>query len=245
MPVSPTKLKQYLILQRNPALAGILSVEVIRKEANQIAHRMIGELIEEMKTNPEKFFPTMIGPQGEKGEPGDSIEGQEGPIGLSGFSGIAGKDGKPGKRGERGFQGEQGSMGKDGKDGKDGVDGSPDTNEQVREKLQSLTGFERLDASAIKNLERHYRDREKGVRRMPVSSWSWNRYSDLSGQVNGNTRTFTVPVSQAGSETLWSTQAPIIFRPTLDFTVSATTLTIDSSIPAIQRGQSLVYFYAP
>lgn len=40
----------------------------------------------------------------------------------------------------------------DGKDGEKGKDGSPDTPVQVREKLESLKGDERLDASAIKNL---------------------------------------------------------------------------------------------
>lgn len=51
----------------------------------------------------------------------------------------------------------QGIDGKDGKDGvgvdgKDGKDGSPDTAEQVRDKLETLEGEDRLDASSIKNL---------------------------------------------------------------------------------------------
>lgn len=40
----------------------------------------------------------------------------------------------------------------DGKQGEKGKDGSPDTPVQVKEKLESLRGDERLDASAIKNL---------------------------------------------------------------------------------------------
>lgn len=40
----------------------------------------------------------------------------------------------------------------DGKDGEKGKDGSPDTPSQVKDKLESLKGDERLDASAIKNL---------------------------------------------------------------------------------------------
>lgn len=40
----------------------------------------------------------------------------------------------------------------DGKDGVNGKDGSPDTAVQVKEKLETLKGDERLDASAIKNL---------------------------------------------------------------------------------------------
>lgn len=41
---------------------------------------------------------------------------------------------------------------RDGVDGENGQDGSPDTAEQVRDKLESLEGENRLDASAIKNL---------------------------------------------------------------------------------------------
>lgn len=40
----------------------------------------------------------------------------------------------------------------DGKDGAKGKDGSPDTPTEIKEKLESLKGEERLDASAIKNL---------------------------------------------------------------------------------------------
>lgn len=42
----------------------------------------------------------------------------------------------------------------DGKQGANGKDGSPDTPAQVKDKLESLKGDERLDASAIKNLPR-------------------------------------------------------------------------------------------
>lgn len=40
----------------------------------------------------------------------------------------------------------------DGKPGENGKDGSPDTPDQVKEKLESLKGDDRLDARAIKNL---------------------------------------------------------------------------------------------
>lgn len=85
-----------------------------------------------------------IGERGEKGEPGQSIVGPQGPIG------------KPGKDGES-------IVGPAGRDGKDGVsikgpagnsgkDGSPDTAQQIKEKLHSLADEERLDAVAIKGL---------------------------------------------------------------------------------------------
>lgn len=48
--------------------------------------------------------------------------------------------------------------GVDGIDGEPGVNGSPDKPEQIRNKLETLIGDERLDASAIKNLEKFIRD---------------------------------------------------------------------------------------
>ena len=44
--------------------------------------------------------------------------------------------------------------GVDGKDGQDGLDGSPDSPVEVRNKLESLKGEERLDVSAIRGLEK-------------------------------------------------------------------------------------------
>ncbi len=64
---------------------------------------------------------------GQKGDPGESIVGLEGPPGPPGES-IKGDPGK------------------------DGLDGSPDTAFEVRDKLQTLSGGDRLDASYIKNL---------------------------------------------------------------------------------------------
>lgn len=93
------------------------------------------------------------GDKGDKGEPGiDGKDGINGINGKDGRNGIDGKDGKDGARGLRGLSGKDGKDGKNGKDGKDGKDGSPDTKYEIRDKLASLRGNERLDAKAIKNL---------------------------------------------------------------------------------------------
>lgn len=78
--------------------------------------------------------------------------------GDRGEKGEKGKDGKDGLglKGERGPKGDLGRNGLDGKNGKDGVDGkegSPDTPVQIKEKLSSLKGEDRLDKSAIKGLD--------------------------------------------------------------------------------------------
>lgn len=95
------------------------------------------------------------GDKGEKGEPG--INGKDGVNGINGKdgrNGVDGKDGKDGARGLRGLPGKDGKDGKNGRDGIDGKDGSPDTKYEIRDKLASLRGNERLDAKAIKNLAR-------------------------------------------------------------------------------------------
>ena len=80
------------------------------------------------------------------------VKGKDYFDGKDGKNGRDGKDGKDGARGLRGLSGKDGKDGRNGKDGKDGKDGSPDTPYEIRDKLSSLKGNERLDAKAIKNL---------------------------------------------------------------------------------------------
>ena len=70
---------------------------------------------------------------------------------------IKGEKGDTGERGAdstvagpRGPKGERGLPGLDGRDGIDGKDGSPDTAEQIRDKLETLTEDDRLDVTAVK-----------------------------------------------------------------------------------------------
>lgn len=58
-----------------------------------------------------------------------------------------GRDGEPGKDGDPGPAGAPGIPGRD---------GSPDNPEEVRDKLETLQGDERLDVSAIKGLEKYF-----------------------------------------------------------------------------------------
>lgn len=75
-----------------------------------------------------------------------------------------GKDGRDGKNGERGPKGDKGDKGDTGPVGRalfapkgdtgaPGKDGSPDTPTQVRDKLETLEGDERLRMEAIQGLE--------------------------------------------------------------------------------------------
>lgn len=110
----------------------------------------------------EKVLKTVKGNTGEQGPQGEvGPQGERGPEGLQGIPGEKGDKGERGERGPRGedgLPGLDGVNGVDGKDGKDGKDGSPDTAEQVRDKLQSLKGAERLSATAIKDLPQFTRE---------------------------------------------------------------------------------------
>lgn len=91
--------------------------------------------------------------KGDKGETGDNGEkGEKGDKGDRGDDGKPGEDGKSGKNGINGKDGRDGIDGLNGIDGINGKDGGTDTPQDIREKLASLKGEDRLDASNIKNL---------------------------------------------------------------------------------------------
>lgn len=79
----------------------------------------------------------------------ESIRGEKGDNGKDGSNGKDGRDGKDGIS----IKGDKGEDGKDGTNGKDGKDGSPDTPEDIVNKIESLEGDFRLKASAIQGLE--------------------------------------------------------------------------------------------
>ncbi len=106
------------------------------------------------------------GEQGEQGEKGDK--------GDDGKDGIDGKDGEKGETGISGNDGRDGFDGKNGKDGKDGQDGSPDSPTEVRDKLASLKGNERLDISSIKNGEALASLASKASKKFDMNDQRWN-----------------------------------------------------------------------
>jgi hypothetical protein len=156
-----------------------------------------------------------------------------------------GVDGKDGRDGAQGPAGESiiGPAGKDGRDGKDGKDGnikdlSPD---EIRNALELLEGEERLDASAIKNLEKYvkeYAPKSNGTNF--VISRGAVKMFDLSDQLDGSTKTFALPASSS---------FPHIMRPTIDYTSdgAAMTLTFTDEIDAstvLNSDQTITLIYA-
>lgn len=108
-------------------------------------------VIPEPKELPE--YPTKM----EMSLTGISVVTLKGDVGEKGEKGEKGDTGEKGKDGENGINGRDGVDGRDGLDGingENGKDGSPDTAEQVRDKLETLEGDERLKRSAIQGGEK-------------------------------------------------------------------------------------------
>lgn len=90
-------------------------------------------------------------PKGEKGDKGDKGDrGEKGKDGRDGIDGVSGRDGIDGKDGKDGVDG------KDGRDGRNGLDFTPDLQElaiNTINVMETQQGEDRIDASAIKNIE--------------------------------------------------------------------------------------------
>lgn len=84
----------------------------------------------------------------------EPLKGERGERGERGEPGEPGRDGRDGKDGRDGRDGKPGAPGQKGDQGEPGKDGSPDTAEDIRNKLELLFGDERLDISAIKGIEK-------------------------------------------------------------------------------------------
>jgi hypothetical protein len=141
---------------------------------------LISELFDEV----QQKLDISKGPKGDKGDKGDP--------------GQPGKNGKdsvvPGPRGPQGNPGEsiKGDKGDPGEDGKDGADGSPDTPEQIIKKLQSVKGDKRLDASAIRGLDK-LRARMPSISLFGARSGSYSPVKDIKAGAN-----ITVKKSDSG-----------------------------------------------
>lgn len=177
------------------------------------------------------------GDQGEKGE--------QGVRGLDGKDGSNGKDGKQGKKGPRGEAGKDGLSGKDGEKGKDGNEVRP---LEIANKLNTLT--EQVDMSVIKGLPNYLKKLSAFTKEKPKVQQGGGgnvvQYYDISASLDGVTKTFTVPTHRKIIQVV-SSSAPFVFRPTVDYTRTRTSITFDSAIDAavmLAGGQSIVLIYA-
>lgn len=170
-------------------------------------------------------------------------------------NGRDGKDGKKGDKGDRGAQGES-IQGRAGEPGRDGKDGSPDTAEDIRNKLELFIGEpedDKLKIDAIGFLAEKLEDLEQRIKSggghhtFAVQRGQLKVY-DLSEQLDGMTATFLLPAFWRVIS-VQSTSTPGIFRPTVDYTADASvpSITFTSQIDAtttLAPGQTLLVIYA-
>jgi hypothetical protein len=107
--------------------------------------------------------------------------------------------------------------------------------EDILNALDQLPDEARIDAKRIKNLPQPVYQ-GGGAPRPRIYTY------DLSSQCNGTTKTFNLPFN-FGILGLYCTQAPIIYRPLIDYTATDRTLTLGSGVDAPQTGQTLVVQY--
>lgn len=191
--------------------------------------------------------------QGETGEPGEQGEkgdqGETGPQGRQGIQGVKGDRGDKGEKGDKGDQGEAGIS----IEGADGKDGSPDTADDIRNKLELLPDGEKLKIGAIEDLERRLDEihkvarAQKGGNSIAYSRGQIKLY-DLSSLLDGSTTTFPLPAFWRVL-TVQSSSFPNALRPTIDYTVDAKVPSISfttqiTAAATLGAGQTVTVLYA-
>src|SRR3990167_7319512 len=166
-----------------------------------------------------------------------AVRGTDGEDGKNGRDGEDGKDSKvPGPKGEKGERGEIGPMGIAGRDGKDstvpgpkgdkgdaGKDGSPDTADDIRNKLELLEGDDRLDIKAVKGADELERRLDTKISSVPAKMGGTGarqrvHIKDCTSQCDGSSKTFNVGGSHFGIIGVFGTQFPQTYRPVIDYT---------------------------
>jgi hypothetical protein len=128
----------------------------------------------------------------------------------------------------------------------------PQLGERIRDALELLPDESKLPIEAIKDLRKELDALKKGLRDVGsgggvILSRGAVMVYDLSGLLDGVTKTFALPAFWRVLE-VKSTSTPVIFRPTTDYTVdaSAMTITFTSQIDAastLSAGQTLLVLY--
>ncbi len=188
------------------------------------------------------------GVKGEKGDQGEQGEvGEQGETGEKGDRGDQGTQGVRGPQGSQGDRGEKGARGEKGEKGQDGV--SPTIDSVIVELKKNPVKYEDIQgAPSIKSLKNLVDFLKIGGFRGGGSSTGGTTgvitYSyDLSSFCDGVTKTFTVPAN-SGFILLSGSDAPNIYRPTVDYTgTGTTTLTLDALVNAPSLGATLVLTY--
>lgn len=156
------------------------------------------------------------------------------------------KDGKDGKNGKDG---------RDGIDGKDGKDLQPETAIETANRLN--TKQEIIEQKTIKGLVDRLEDLEQKIKKAKgttniiggaTGGGHTAKVHDLSDSLDGVTKTFPLPAFWRVLN-VYSTSTPVIFRPTVDYTVDGSAMTITftdqiSESTTLSAGQTLLVLYS-
>lgn len=126
--------------------------------------------------------------------------------------------------------------GRDYFDGINGKDGTLIKAEEIRDKLESLEGEDRLDASAIKGLEAILSD-IKGLKQRPTGNGGMMgrdliKDVDISASFNGSTKTFNIHGIWNIISVSLSSYPFGSLRKNIDYTFTTTTITFGDTIDA-------------
>ena len=126
------------------------------------------------------------------------------------------------------------------------------TVQDVIKALKELKGNDRLDISHIRNGEQLARAANK--QKVDMNDMRWHgsggsqvSYYDISSLLDGATTTFTIPAHTKIVQ-ITSSSAPFVFRPTIDYTDTRTTVIFGASVDApsmLASGQSVIVLYIP
>lgn len=75
------------------------------------------------------------------------------------------------------------------------------------------------------------------------STGNTTQTADLSSQCNGTNKIFTLPTSGTTVLSLIGSDAPIIYRPSVDFVLTGTTITLQGTVFAPSAGATLIATY--
>lgn len=133
----------------------------------------IQEIGEKYPHNMEEILASMQGDDGEDGGQGpqgdDGEDGEQGEMGPAGRDGVNGTNGRDGRDGRDGLDGNNGLAGPAGTDGRDG---SPDTAEQVVEKVN--ISRVKIAASQVAGLDDIFRNVRENQVAVPVTTAFYN-----------------------------------------------------------------------
>ncbi len=167
--------KDLMLLDKINALSKKL--EAVKKEFSGKEMKLDNfEAVNKIVDNTLKNIKGDKGDKGEKGEVGKSgtngIDGIDGKV-ITGIDGVDGKNGKDGIDGKNGTNGIDGKNGIDGGNGLDGIDSDeeailenlennlPKLGGKIRDSLELLQGDDRLEMSAILDLEKELKKIKK------------------------------------------------------------------------------------